>query len=112
MIDFELDQFRQNESWRLVLEAYADAQQAMEASRASDSESAAKDGWLPRIQTVDGVKSELLPRIHGKLIALGLLNHQLADRNSGLVYRLSHLGAQALNPTPSADPERETADCA
>jgi hypothetical protein len=111
MIDFELDQFRQNASWRLVLEAYADAQRATDLQKAPHSESATEPGWLPRIQMVDGVNAELLPRIHGKLIALGLLNHELADRNSGVVYRVSPLGAQALSPTPNIDQEAELAEC-
>ena len=105
MLDFEIQELNQSTDWREVLAAY---QSAHLAAKASDEEF---DGWLPRIMSVEGLKDEELPRIHGKLIALGFLKFQLAGRGTGVVYQISPVGRQALaNLTPdeaSSDDEIE-----
>ena len=62
-----------------------------------DSESFAEDRWLSRIDEVDGVDSDELPSVHGKLIAYGFLKFQLSGRD-GLVYQLTSLGRRGAEP--------------
>lgn len=87
MIDFEREQLRQNRQWRRVLEAY----------RHAGAEQKDADGWLKRLESVDGVAEEQLPRIHGRLIALGLLKFSLAGRQSGICYQLSSSAQRLLD---------------
>ena len=86
MIDFERNELNDNPQWRRVLEAYHARQQPQ----------ANEDGWIPRVRLVDGLSPDHLPRIHGKLIALGLLKFQLTGRESGMCYQLSTLGRDVL----------------
>lgn len=95
MLDFELEELNQSTDWRDVLSAYLDAHQAAHAAAKNTEEGF--DGWLPRIMAVEGIETEDLPRIHGKLIALGFLKFQLASRGTGVVYQISPAGRQALN---------------
>ena len=53
--------------------------------------------WLPRIANVAGVDPQELSKIHGQLIAYGLLKCDLADRSSGMVYQLTATAKQVLN---------------
>jgi hypothetical protein len=91
MLDFELKELNQSMDWRSVLAAYQSAQDAAKNSEAEF------DGWLPRIVSIVGVDDEALPKLHGKLIALGFLKFQLASRESGVVYQISPAGREALN---------------
>lgn len=95
MLDFELEELNQGTEWREVLAAYLSAH---EAAKASQDEF---DGWLPRIMTVEGLEAEDLPRLHGKLIAIGFLKFQLASRGTGVVYQISPAGRQALSDQPT-----------
>ncbi len=107
MLDFELEDLNQSTNWREVLSAY---QSAHESAKASQEEF---DGWLPRILSVEGLEDDDLPRIHGKLIAVGFLKFQLAGRGSGVVYQLSPAGRQALSNEPadeSLDEEEGSAE--
>ena len=111
MLDFELKELNETADWRGVLSAY---QSALDAAKATQAEF---DGWLPRIMSVEGLDDESLPRLHGKLIALGFLKFQLASREAGVVYQISPAGRQALNnPTatfaPSDDDAEELQDAA
>lgn len=90
MIDYELELLNQNDEWRSVLTAY------WKASQYAKDSNPEFDGWMQRLADVAGVKNERLPRIHGKLIALGFLKFQLGSRNSGVVYQVSTEGQQAL----------------
>ncbi len=90
MIDFELELLNQNDDWRLLLAAYSDA------SRREKDSNPEFDGWLQRLSSVNAVKDERLPRIHGKLIALGLLKFQLGSRSAGVLYQVSGDGQRAL----------------
>ena len=100
MIEFELELLRQNQNWRRVLEAYSEQQRVKQATPETD-------GWLERVVRVDGVPNKQLPRVHGKLIALGLLKFQLAGRTAGVRYQLSPEGWQALD---SLDTQSETGE--
>ncbi len=102
MIDFELELLNQNEDWRLVLEAYHT--QLIEAAE----QEAEHDGWAVRLVDVDGIKAEHMPRIHGKLIALGLLKFQLSGRTSGVRYQLSYEGKRTLQRTQGSDDELDS----
>ncbi len=101
MLDFEIEELNETTEWREVLAAY---QSAHETAKASAEEF---DGWLPRIMSVDGLDDEELPRLHGKLIALGFLKFQLAGRGTGVVYQISPAGRQALANLPSDETDLE-----
>jgi len=90
MMDFEPELLEQNPEWVHVLEAYRSLHQK---ACVLDPDG---NGWLSRISSVDHVPSEQLPSIHGKLIALGLLEFQLAGRMDGVQYRLSPEGRRGL----------------
>lgn len=90
MIEFELEQLRNHPDWQLVLAAYHSEQIA-----AGQSEQF--DGWVQRLPGVEGVKPEHLPRIHGKLIAFGFLQFELAERTAGVRYQLTRIGVMALD---------------
>lgn len=90
MLDFELNHLNESPEWRLILEEY----QRREAQvNASDPEA---EGWVPRISTLIDIKDEELPKLHGKLIAVGYLKFQLSGRNTGVKYQLSPAGKNAL----------------
>ena len=110
MLEFEIEELNQATDWREVLAAYQSAHQTAKASAEEF------DGWLPRIMCVEGLKDEDLPRIHGKLIALGFLKFQLAGRGTGVVYQISPAGREALANLPSdaassEDDGEEDEDC-
>ncbi len=83
MIQYELSQLQDNPPWLDVLRAYSEA-------------APNEEGWLTRVSGVEGIEDEDLPRIHGKLIAFGFLDFQLADRHEGVFYQLTSLGRQGL----------------
>jgi hypothetical protein len=102
MIAQEFAQFERQPECRLLLTAYQ-ARQAVAA-----------DGWVDRITEIDGIASEQLSRMHGKLIALGLLEFELSDRAGGMRYQMTPLGRQALNSTEVGvgDEQEDEADIA
>ena len=83
MIHYELSQLQDHPEWLELLRAY---------SLTTPNE----EGWSARIHAVEGVAEEHISRIHGKLIAFGFLDFQLADRHDGVFYRLTSLGNQGL----------------
>jgi hypothetical protein len=90
MVDFELEELKQCDAWHRVLGAYQCAH-AEQTTQEPES-----DGWLPRVREVAGVDRDDLPRIHGKLIAIGFLKIQLPDRTSGVRYQVSPAGTRGL----------------
>ena len=76
-----------------LLRAYEWARTETAPQTDADAETA---GWTPRIADLPGVDDVRLAPMHGKLIAHGLLNFQLADRTGGVVYRVSPEGRDAL----------------
>ena len=66
------------------------------AGDTEDSLSPKGPRWFSRVATLDDVDPTQLSSIHGQLIALGWLKVQVEDRSSGLTYRISAEGRQAL----------------
>ncbi len=95
MNEFALEQFREHPDWHLVLQAYH--AQELEQPIGEDSEVDVSELWGVRLPKVEGVASDQLSRIHGQLIAHGLLSFQMKDGRSGVQYRVSVLGKQALD---------------
>ena len=100
----------QNPEWSLVLAAYAAAEQVLppapkRAELAVEVEpDAVEDGrWVPRLHDLQEIQDDRLPRIHGRLIAEGLLRFNLLGRSAGIGYRLTPAGRQALGLAPPAD---------
>ena len=79
-----------NEQNLLILQSYAGRTRT--AKVASDEH----DGWLDRLESTDDFDSEQLIRIHGQLIALGMLKFKFSNRQTGLLYRVSDRGYSAL----------------
>ncbi|MCP4169225.1 MAG: hypothetical protein GY758_00450 [Fuerstiella sp.] len=73
-----------------VLEAYQ--------VRAAAAKAATEDfnGWLERIDALEGLTTADLTRIHGQLIATGNLKFEISGRSVGLCYKLSDRGRQSL----------------
>lgn len=92
-----------------VLGAYADAEQALSATRPKQPENEESETqhttWVGRIQDIEGVPRDQLAPIHGRLIALGLLHFQLQGRDEGVVYRVTPEGRRALSKShqPAVD---------
>lgn len=104
----EIDQLRQNPEWVAVLAAYR-AEQTVQKKLNPEHE-----GWVSRAKQVRDVENAHLSRIHGKLIAMGLLKFQLAGRTEGVVYQLSTAGRNALEqlesqPTVANDADKSAA---
>ena len=110
MIDFEHLDWNQDADLRRLLETYV---QLHDESRDRRPEF---DGWLPRLTSLDGVEADRLPVLHGKLIALGFLKFQIANRTTGMQYHVDPAGRQALSRTdgridgPSSDEEEQGDD--
>jgi hypothetical protein len=103
MTRFELDELNAAPEWRSVLAVYR------EWGAAARNQSADFDGWLPRLNAMEGIESARLPIVHGRLIALGFLRFQVGGRSIGLQYQLTPEGRQALE---SAAAETDlAADC-
>ncbi len=66
--------------------------------------------WVPRLTNVEGVESEELSKIHGRLIAYGLLKCDLADRSAGVVYQLTREARRAIAALNSADSDGHVDD--
>jgi hypothetical protein len=100
MRDFVLEELEGSPDWRVVLQAY-------QIPFAAGGESAANaDGWLPRVRQIEGIEAAELPRLHGRLIALGLLSFEISG-NSGVQYKISPLGRHALERGLSGSPTQE-----
>lgn len=104
MIDYELQEFAGEIEWQMVLSAY----QAEEL--AAKEQNPEHEGWLPRIMSVEDVCDEHLPRIHGKLIALGFLKFQLVGRTAGVTYQLTPFAVKALEKTLTR-PDDDSESC-
>ena len=90
-----LAQLERNPEWRLLLTAYHVRQIA------------APDGWVDRIFELGNLDSEQLSKFHGRLIALGMLEFELAGRGDVMRYQLSTLGKQAQRGSTAAEYEAE-----
>lgn len=90
MLDFERQELMENTDWRTVLTAYRERR---DTAKADDPEF---EGWLDRIMAIDGIEEDDLPRLHGKLLALGFLKFQLAGRSEGVRYQITGEGIRSL----------------
>ena len=104
----ELEQLRHHPEWQHVLRAYRTEQRVQKKLRPDEEE------WVPRLHTISGVAETHLPRIHGKLMAYGLLKFRLAGRAEGVLYQVSSAGLEALRmlegeqpPVPARDVSSE-----
>jgi hypothetical protein len=96
-----------NEQNLQVLRTYADRFTAAKASNRDH------DGWLDRQLSSDEFDEVSLIRIHGELIAMGMLKFQLTNRNTGLQYSISDTGRETLARRSIAFPnEDEVTDSA
>jgi hypothetical protein len=94
MLDLDSELLDTHPDWRHVLFAYRETVVPTSATDSELSELFAK-GFRPRLRVVEGVPSENMTRIHGKLIAHGLLQVEIASRTGGMLYQLTSLGRQA-----------------
>ena len=94
MLDLDPELLEAHPDWRQVLFAYRETHEPTPQADAEMSVLLAK-GFRPRLRSVDGVPVEQMARIHGKLIAHGLLQVEIANRTGGMLYQLTSLGRQA-----------------
>ncbi len=114
MESYARQQLERDQSWRILLAAYAELQSAettsdeLDASESDGPEQAGTSNWVARIDSVPEVKDEHLPRLHGRLIAFGLLKFQLASATTGIEYRVTPKGRQMLSSEPAVETDAET----
>lgn len=87
-----LERLDQDQGWRTLLATYANAPEPA-GEEPTDEE---REGWLPRVDDLDGVEPDRLPRLHGRLIAFGLIEFQLTSMTTGVVYRATRTGRDWL----------------
>lgn len=97
MNDPGLHELKSHPEYLLLLEAYRAGDRAV---REANPEF---DGWLPRLNEIDGIEPTGLSRAHGRLICHGYLSFQLGDRLEGIKYQLSQDGARLLNGQVAVD---------
>ena len=105
MLDLDLTVLDAHPEWRQVLLAYGDD---VEVSGTADTETAdfVARGFRPRVREVAGVPADQMARVHGKLIAHGLLQVEIAGRTGGMLYQLTMLGRRAcLRLADAVEPE-------
>lgn len=110
MLDLDFEAATLTETEMLVLTAYSDAEAEITANRPSkpaeeDSTVPHAAIWVPRIREVEGVPGDQLAPIHGRLIALGLINFQLQGREEGVLYRVTPEGRKALRTSNPLEAE-------
>ena len=94
MLDLDLAVLDAHPEWRQVLLAYGDDLATVGTADAETSEFIAR-GFRPRVRAVDGVPADQMARVHGKLIAHGLLQVEIAGRTGGMLYQLTAVGRRA-----------------
>lgn len=90
MTRLERELLEREPGWSDVLAAYADDARRLHADGGSGANACG------RVDHVEGVDPTRLSRIHGKLIALGLLQFRLVDRHVGLQYEITPRGWELL----------------
>lgn len=68
------------------------------------------DGWLERIDQLEGLEKEDLVRAHGELIARGFLKFEIAGSSIGLRYKVSPAGKQALERSVAGTDDSDESD--
>ncbi|MEZ5941276.1 MAG: hypothetical protein R3C18_07790 [Planctomycetaceae bacterium] len=105
MLSCEYELLEEVPNWRAVLSTYIDlleedtSQPLEETDGGETDEPTVSRGprYIPRLHQVDGVTSEELSPIHGRLIALGWLQFQVESKDVGLTYRVTAEGRKALS---------------
>ena len=94
MLDLDFNVLDAHPEWRQVLLAYGED---IEVSTTGDAETAGflARGFRPRVRVVEGVPVDQMARVHGKLIAHGLLQVEIAGRTGGMLYQLTTAGRRA-----------------
>ncbi|MAT14707.1 MAG: hypothetical protein CMJ46_05480 [Planctomyces sp.] len=87
MIATEFETLQAHPDYVRVLNAYLEAEKNLPEDQAS----------VPRLLEVAEVPTARLSAIHGNLIALDYLRFELADRHSGLQYKVTTSAKQSLN---------------
>lgn len=83
---------------------------ASETGNSGTSRPRRRQPWAPRLTEVDGLDSDDLSKVHGRLIAYGLLKCDLADRAAGVVYQLTTEARRALEALAASQAEDEPID--
>ncbi len=89
---------------------------ALLAAYAARQDRSPAEPWLERIEDLDEIGAgEVLPeelsRMHGKLIAMGLLDFEVTAKGTGVRYQLSTLGRTSLMRVSHSDePEAATVE--
>lgn len=94
MLDLDSVVLDAHPEWRQVLLAYGDSIDVAATTDAETAEFVAR-GFRPRVREVDGVPADQMARVHGKLIAHGLLQVEIAGRTGGMLYQLTTAGRRA-----------------
>ena len=94
MLDLDFVVLDAHPEWRQVLLAYGEGVDVATTADAETAEFLAR-GFRPRVREVDGVPADQLARVHGKLIAHGLLQVEIAGRTGGMLYQLTTAGRRA-----------------
>ena len=94
MLDLDFAVLDAHPEWRQVLLAYREGVDAVAAADAETAEFLAR-GFRPRVREIEGVPVDQMPRVHGKLIAHGLLQVEIAGRTGGMLYQLTTIGRRA-----------------
>lgn len=94
MLDLDLAVLDAHPEWRQVLLVYDDVFESAANADAETVDFVAR-GFRPRVREVEGVPADQMARVHGKLIAHGLLQVEIAGRTGGMLYQLTTLGRRA-----------------
>ncbi len=94
MLDLDLAVLDAHPEWRQVLLAYRESIEVAATADAETTEFVAR-GFRPRVREVEGVSADQMARVHGKLIAHGLLQVEIAGRTGGMLYQLTAIGRRA-----------------
>ncbi|MBI1314723.1 hypothetical protein GC176_25805 [bacterium] len=91
---------------------HLDDVEAARGEEPASRKSRRRQPWAPRLTSVSGIGSDELSKIHGRLIAYGLLKCDLADRAAGVVYQLTTEARRALEAfvDPEVEAEAGTAE--
>ncbi|MEZ6125965.1 MAG: hypothetical protein R3C49_22790 [Planctomycetaceae bacterium] len=87
-----------------VMQAYTLRQKTLKAT------SEEFDGWLERIDTLNGFTPQDLTQQHGQLIAQGFLKFEISGRSAGLKYQISPQGQAAMERALSRSAGSEEAE--
>lgn len=94
MLDLDLAVLDAHPEWRQVLLAYNDDVDSVVITDPETADFVAR-GFRPRVREVDGVPADQMARVHGKLIAHGLLQVEITGRTGGMLYQLTTFGRRA-----------------